>query len=167
MISSPLPGIPGKDFRILQNFYDNPNNHYTSLYGMKGHGGYDLDPMVPGQQGVVVYSPQDGYIQYSDSGKVALGKHAIITDARTGRQSILGHFARFMNIPNGTWVHERDQVGIMGQTGDATGVHVHFAFKHVDVAGNALEKGNGFDGCIPVGEYTSLWMSGTLTPSGV
>ncbi len=167
MISCALPGIPGKDFRIVQTFYDNPNKHYTLLYGMKGHGGYDLAPMIPGTPSLPLFSPHDGFIQYIDSGSVGLGKHAIITDARTGRQSYLGHMSRFMAIANGSWVHERDQVGIMGTTGDSTNFHVHQAFKHIDISGNVLEANNGFGGCVPVGEFISLWTFGSLTDHGV
>lgn len=165
MISCPLPGVPDKDFRIKQTYYDNPDGHYTQFYGMLGHGGYDLCPMLPGTRGVLVYAPHDGLLRQYDTGKKGLGKHVIIEDPRNGRRSYLGHFERFhAAAPDGWWIHEHDPVGM---TGDATGIHVHFAFAHIDMAGKLLDADNGFLGCIPVGCLTSLWMQQTLTTVGV
>lgn len=168
MISSPLPGIPGKDFRIVQTFYDNPNRHYTKLYGMKGHGGYDLAPMTPGQRGVIVYAPHDGILEQINAGAVGLGRHVTLTDRELGRLTYLGHFERYVaSAKNGQLVHEHDPVGIMGETGDATGVHVHFEFKHIRPQdGAVIDAGNGFRGAVPIGYLTSLWLPQTLTAEG-
>lgn len=165
MIFCCLPGLPGVDFRLVQTFYDRPD--YYRKYGLAAHAGYDLAPMVPGTRGVIVYAPHDGLVLQRDFGKAGYGRHAEIVDLAGGRASVCAHFERFFKLPADGRVRQGDPVGVMGMTGDATGVHVHFDFRRVDQEGNTLGEGNGFSGRIPVGQYVRLWHPGvTLCAPG-
>ncbi|WP_248929300.1 M23 family metallopeptidase [Paenibacillus hamazuiensis] len=67
----------------------------------------------------------------ADNGKVIYagfksdyGNHVII-DHMNGYQTLYAHMSQ-LNVTNGKIVEKGEKIGVMGSTGDATGVHLHF-----------------------------------------
>lgn len=159
MIFSPLSGLLDKDYRITQEFGVNPK--YYVKYGLRGHNGCDLSAYI----GTQLFAPFDGYVQYADEGKIGYGKYAtIISDViginRQRRRVDLGHLSRFMNLSNGSFIHQGDPVGISGNSGDSTGPHVHITYKVLDADGKVLDYNNGYHGAIDISPYIQTWVVG-------
>lgn len=72
-----------------------------------------------------------GSIKATDNGKVVLAGwygdygNAVIIDHGNGIQTLYGHM-RSIKVREGQTVQKGTTIGIMGSTGDSTGVHVHF-----------------------------------------
>ncbi|MGG0937097.1 M23 family metallopeptidase [Brevibacillus centrosporus] len=72
-----------------------------------------------------------GSIQATESGKVVLAGwygdygNAVIIDHGNGVQTLYGHM-KSIRVSEGERVNKGTSIGIMGSTGDSTGVHVHF-----------------------------------------
>lgn len=156
MIYSPLPeGI----YRISQWFGSNPR--YYKKYGHKGHNGYDFAPLVAGQKDVPVYAPHEGVVRLGDEGDVGYGRfveiltlpYNVIGDRK---KSTLAHLSEFY-VKDGQYVGSGDMIGIMGTTGDSTGVHLHWTYKKANREGITLDKGNGYAGAIPIAAFTLRW----------
>lgn len=96
------------------------NGVLTSLYGQRWgrlHKGLDI--------------AGSGSIRATESGKVVLagwygdyGK-AVIIDHGNGVQTLYGHM-KSLRVSEGEQVSKGTSIGIMGSTGDSTGIHVHF-----------------------------------------
>lgn len=159
-VINPVAGLPNRHFRLMQKFGDRPE--YYKKYGHKGHNGYDIAPFIRGQKGVPIYAPHDGFVTIGDQGKIGYGKFVTITSEvynKKGhrRQSHLAHLASF-DVADSVWVNQGEQIGIMGTTGDSTGVHLHWTYKRLDVDKNIMDKDNGYNGAIDVGLNTLLWL---------
>lgn len=148
MIFSPLPGKP----LINQGFGQNPESYVP--FGMLGHNGIDFGVPV----GTVIYAPHDGVVTVKDSGTKDYGLHVVITDAR--RQSTLAHLSA-VNVQNGTTISQGDPIGKSGQSGNATGAHLHWTFKILK-NGVVQNKENGYQGAMDVTEFTRLWLDQSL-----
>ncbi|WP_135554584.1 peptidoglycan DD-metalloendopeptidase family protein [Paenibacillus cymbidii] len=83
--------------------------------------------ILASDNGKVVYS---GY----DSG---YGNHIII-DHMNGYRTLYGHMSK-LNVSVGKIVEKGEVIGIMGSTGDSTGVHLHFEVQRNGVAENPLK----------------------------
>jgi murein DD-endopeptidase MepM/ murein hydrolase activator NlpD len=72
-----------------------------------------------------------GSIKASDNGRVLLARwygkygNAVILDHGNGVQTLYGHM-KSLSVREGEQVRKGTTIGIMGSTGDSTGVHVHF-----------------------------------------
>ncbi|MFD2672181.1 peptidoglycan DD-metalloendopeptidase family protein [Marinicrinis sediminis] len=93
----------------------------TSSYGMRWgsmHKGIDM-------------VSKDKTILAADSGEVTFaGKksgygNAVIIDHKNGYQTLYAHLNK-VSVSAGTKVEKGEQVGVMGNTGNSTGVHLHF-----------------------------------------
>ncbi|MCG5254740.1 peptidoglycan DD-metalloendopeptidase family protein [Brevibacillus agri] len=75
-----------------------------------------------------------GSIKATDNGRVILAGwygdygNAVIIDHGNGIQTLYGHM-RSIKVREGQTVQKGTTIGIMGSTGDSTGVHVHFEVK--------------------------------------
>lgn len=161
MINLPLPE---GTYRLTQGF--GGNKSYYKKYDLAGHNGYDLAPPKAGQKGVIVYAPHDGFATIHDEGKNGYGLYVEIlslpyTHQGKRRKSVLAHLERVL-VTNGQTVSQGDAIGIMGTTGDSTGIHLHWTYKVTDRAGNTLDKNNGFLGAVPIGKYSRKWILETL-----
>lgn len=105
----------------------------TSGYGPRGgilHAGQDYAPPRPGQGGVGIYAVTDGTVTRAGfsnvlkhhSGNGVLINHGVINGDRV--ESYYGHLASFL-VRVGQRVKAGDLIGIMGTTGNSTGVHLH------------------------------------------
>ncbi|MDB5055726.1 MAG: rane protein [Bacilli bacterium] len=80
----------------------------------------------------------------ADNGKVIYagftsdyGNHVII-DHMNGYKTVYAHLSQF-SVTVGKVVEKGDKVGVMGSTGDATGVHLHFEVRRDDNPENPLK----------------------------
>lgn len=156
MLYSPLPE---GTYRITQSFGSRPS--YYRKYGLKGHNGVDLAPLVPGSQGILVFAPHEGYVTIGNEGKTGYGQFVEIlslpyTTEGTRKKSTLAHLAEFL-VNDGQFVGSGDVIGIMGTTGDSSGIHVHWTYKRADSDGNSLDKDNGYKGAISIAPFTLCW----------
>lgn len=105
-------------FRVTQGF----NGIYDQKFGATGtHGAYDIAPPSPGQT-----PPIPAYTNgvVSDVGSTGpYGKHFYVTDAN-GVKWLYGHL-NSLDVKNGDQIAKGQTVGIMGDTGNADGVHLH------------------------------------------
>ena len=151
-------------YRITQAF--GVNAAYYKKYGLKAHNGIDYGPMIPGKEGVTVYAPHEGYVSVIDEGNVGYGLHVeILSRAYNNdghrKKSTLAHFARVL-VQNGQYVGSGDPIGIMGTSGDSTGIHCHFTYKVADKDGYSMNINNGFKGALPVAKSVLKWVNATL-----
>ncbi|CAM3648568.1 peptidoglycan DD-metalloendopeptidase family protein [Marinicrinis lubricantis] len=93
----------------------------TSSYGMRWgsmHKGIDL-------------VSDDRTIMAADNGEVIFAGtksgygNAIIIDHHNGYQTLYGHLSK-ISVSVGTKVEQGDAIGVMGNTGNSTGTHLHF-----------------------------------------
>ena len=159
MIFSPLPGKVGVDYRLTQCFHSRPE--YYIKYGLKEHAGLDFAPMKPGQKGIILYAPCEGYVKYTDEGKIGFGRYVeIISEGynREGdrRKVVLAHLEKLL-VPNGSFVAQGDRVAIMGNTGDSSNFHTHLGYKKLDPFGQTVNKNNGNLGNIDVTSFIRQW----------
>lgn len=161
MLFNPLPD---GSYRITQRFGERPE--YYKKYGLAGHNGLDYGPPVPGQKGVVVYAPHDGYVKVLNDGDIGYGLHVEIlslpyNNKGRRRKSTLAHLDRVL-VAGRQFISQGDAVGIMGTTGDSTGIHLHWTYKVADRTGKTLDKGNGYAGALPIGKFTRKWIAETI-----
>lgn len=156
--------VPEGSYRLTQKFGERPA--YYKKYGMAGHNGYDLAPTSIGQHNVPVFAPHDGTCRVLNDGNVGYGLHVELLSQPYNaegkrRKSTLAHLDRIL-VSNGQMINQGDIVGIMGETGDAEGIHLHWTYKIADRNGDSLSKDNGYLGAIPIGHYARKWISATL-----
>lgn len=146
--------------RITQHFGQN-KQHYGQ-YGLLGHDGLDLTGPVQGAS-VPVYAPCDGIVTLTGTitGFAAYGKGVLITSPpdRLGRrrQVILGHHASVSAL-DGQYIHQGEQIGMMGSTGASTGMHCHVGLRFLLPDGSIENFGNGFHGWINAEPYIRFWL---------
>lgn len=161
MILSPLPA---RTFRITQGFGKRPE--YYKQYGHDGHNGYDMVPRIMGlRKHMDVYAPHEGYCKviWSDKG---YGNYVQITSTPYNleghrRRSVLAHLREPL-VENGQWVGAGDLIGVMGNTGNSSGIHLHWTYKRLNGKGVTLDRDNGYAGAIPIGKYTLQWLDKTI-----
>lgn len=106
----------------------------TSGFGQRAgilHAGQDYAPPKPGQSGVGIYAVTSGTVTRAGFGNVlkyhsgngVLIDHGVINGDKV--ESYYGHLASF-RVRVGQKVSAGDLIGIMGTTGNSTGVHLHF-----------------------------------------
>jgi murein DD-endopeptidase MepM/ murein hydrolase activator NlpD len=97
----------------------------------KFHKGVDLTSgnrsILAADNGKVIYA---GY-------KSDYGNHIII-DHLNGYKTVYGHLSK-MNVSVGTIVEKGEKIGVMGNTGDSTGTHLHFEIRTSDHPKNPLK----------------------------
>ena len=80
----------------------------------------------------------------ADSGVVAFaGKknglgNAIIIDHKNGYQTVYGHLSK-INVKKGQVVEKGEKIGVMGNTGNSTGTHLHFEIHKNGTPKNPLD----------------------------
>lgn len=98
------------------------------------HQGIDLaapanSPISAIDNGIVIYAGQ-GFSGY--------GRLVIIEHPPYGYQSYYAHLSRF-EVQKGDLVQKGELVGLMGRSGRATGVHLHFEIRKDNVVLNPLD----------------------------
>lgn len=125
---------PLKNFRLSSPFLN-----ISKIRGHKPHQGVDY--MAP--RGSAVLSAADGIVVVADDSTLSpnYGKTVLIQH-KGGYQTLYSHLDS-IEIEVGYWVRAGESIGIIGETGKATGVHLHFEIikdKHrvnpIDYVGN-------------------------------
>lgn len=98
----------------------NPIINRGFLNGKRPHNGLDLK----GRKNEPVYAAHDGYVVYAGSKFRGYGK-MIILEYDDGWATLYGHLNKF-KVKTGQEVKAGEEIGAMGRTGRATGVHLHF-----------------------------------------
>ena len=88
--------------------------------GKNSHLGIDLR----GQKGDPIFAAHDGIVIYARSGFRGYGRMVILEYDKTWA-TLYGHLSRY-TVKTGQKIHVGDVIGLMGRTGRATGVHLHF-----------------------------------------
>lgn len=115
---------------ISQHFGENPKAY--AQWGA-GHAGTDIAVPV----GTPVYSAQTGIVVACRSDKPAkyLGLDDHVQSADDRYQDLYAHLSR-IHVKNGESVAAGDQIGTSGNTGNATGSHLHFGERPLPRADN-------------------------------
>lgn len=100
--------FPVVDGRITQKF-------------KPSHTGIDIAPPVPGDTSTPCLAPEAATVVESSSGKIE-GNYVILQGAHGFYY--FGHFEKRLVI-NGQTLKEGAPLGVLGQTGQATGIHTH------------------------------------------
>jgi murein DD-endopeptidase MepM/ murein hydrolase activator NlpD len=128
--------------KVTQEFGANPANY--AGFGLKGHEGVDYVPVDPFwgvhaiEAGSVVLDHDERDTAYGNSVRV---------QSADGRVLLYAHLSE--NVVNlGDEVEAGQLLGIMGNTGNSHGAHLHLSVYHVDILGQRLNIDNGFKGML-------------------
>lgn len=145
--------------RVTQHFGDNYKIYRQ--FGLAGHNGIDFTGEHKGEH-VPVYSPFDAQVVVvGDEGKKGYGKYVRLHTKpdNTGRKRdiVLAHLSEsFVEV--GDWVPMGDPVGVMGNTGFSSGLHLHLGLRYLNEAGNVLNANNGYFGYVDFEPYLRFWV---------
>lgn len=137
----------------------NSREFYTSI-GMKGHNGLDLATW----HGEPVFHAglYEGRMKIEKDFSGGIGVDVISTypvALQGGREVYVKTRYWHLKTPighDGKIVRLGEIIGLADNTGASSGDHLHFGLKVCDEDGNALEKGNGYNGAIDPWPYIDL-----------
>jgi peptidoglycan hydrolase-like protein with peptidoglycan-binding domain len=109
----PLPGKHG---------YSGPDGRFGAPRSGHIHQGQDLPAPCGGKEVV----DETGQVKVNAYQAAGAGYYVVIHGAITGTDSVYMHLQRASWAPAGTTVYAGQQIGRVGETGDATGCHLHF-----------------------------------------
>lgn len=111
--------------RITSGF--NPKRYHPVLKKWRSHRGVDY----AGAVGTPVHVTGNGKIVYQGWG-TGYGRYIKVQHA--GKyQTLYGHLSRFGKFKKGSYVTQGETIGYIGQSGLATGPHLHYEFRINDV----------------------------------
>ena len=130
--------------RITQYFGENPESY--SNYGLLGHDGLDL---VPVDNDFTVHSYTNGiaiHVYVSST----YGNTVIVLDVENNLAVRYAHFKE-LYIQQNQIIKFGDALGVAGNTGNSSGIHLHTHVVPIDKFGQKLYSDNGFKGrCDPL-----------------
>ena len=159
MIISPLKCNIRKDFRITQKFGN--NSKYYARFGLSGHDGIDFAGRNPGDK-VPCYACFDGEIVGIGKSKHGYGNYIKIKTDRNGngesRELLYAHLDSFSDgLKKGDRVYVGNPIGIIGNTGNSTGVHLHLRVRVFAEDGTIKNYNNGYKGAYDYLPYLLQW----------
>ena len=101
----------------------------------KDHNGIDL----AANEGTPVYAVKDGYVAYCIENDATFGNYIILTHDTGKMSSVYAHLSSFCKNQY-DFVKKGDIIGYVGQTGMATGSHLHFEIRQGGVAQDPKTK---------------------------
>ncbi len=107
--------------RISSNF--NPNRRHPVLNTIRAHRGVDYAAPT----GTPVMAAGDGTIR--TRGRNGGYGNAVVIQHGGGITTLYGHLSRFGKFRQGTRVRQGDVIGYVGQSGLATGPHLHYEYR--------------------------------------
>lgn len=127
-------------------------NGYKMSNG-KIHAGIDITTAANNR---TLYSVCVGTVTKVQKLTTSYGYHIYIKDIATGNTFIMAHFQE-IHVSEGQPVDRNTVVGIMGQTGNATGPHVHIEMKNSSgtLINGQLAGYLGFSTNTPLGNYNT------------
>jgi len=140
VIEQPIPEYAKKGTKVVLGegtgkfVWPVVNYKLSDYYGMrwgKLHKGIDITGnknILAADNGVVIYTGNkgDGY------------GNKVVIDHKNGYVTVYGHLSK-IETSKGKIVEKGEKIGIMGSTGDSTGVHLHFEIQRNGVAENPLK----------------------------
>lgn len=102
--------------------FGGPANAFGAPRGDHVHQGQD----VMAACGVPLLAAQGGFVRASAFQAGGAGNYVVIRGAATLEDYMYAHLAAPSTAPKGTTVATGQQIGVVGQTGDATACHLHF-----------------------------------------
>lgn len=93
--------------------------------GRKKHDGID----ITGKKNTPILAAESGKVIYAGKGFTGYGKLIIIEHRGDTWASFYGHLNGF-KVREGQKVYKGQQIGYMGRTGRASGVHLHFEIRY-------------------------------------
>ena len=117
---------------ITQNFYQNPQDY--AVFNLPGHGGTDLGgkPL-----GTPVLSAADGRVVNAGWDPEGYGSWVKVDAMGYGAEIMYCHLSE-VDVATGQFLQAGNQVGKLGATGNATGVHLHIEVRLTRVDGSYL-----------------------------
>ncbi|MGI6459229.1 MAG: M23 family metallopeptidase [Candidatus Hydrogenedentales bacterium] len=88
------------------------------------HKGIDISA----PKGCPIYATADGFVARAERDRSGYGKHVIVNHAG-GYSTLYAHLSE-IRVKAGAWVRAGQVVGEAGQTGRASGVHLHYEVRH-------------------------------------
>lgn len=127
-----------------QGFGENPENY--KQYNLAGHEGVDYS--TKGDR--TIYSPERGIVERDyDKPCGAYGNYVVIyyPDSK-----LIVYFAHLKEnfVEIGDVVERGDIIGIMGNTGNSTGAHLHISGKKINEKKEILNLDNGYKGFVDI-----------------
>lgn len=128
---------------------DGKGVHYTSGYGprnvskYKHHSGLDFARLNRIGSNFPIVSATEGTVTHAGKSTGAAsnyGNYVKVTDPRTGLEYRYAHMSS-VSVKTGDTVSYGQQLGIMGETGGAKGVHLHFEIHTPTVKPGILPSG--------------------------
>ncbi|MFI5028200.1 MAG: peptidoglycan DD-metalloendopeptidase family protein [Solirubrobacterales bacterium] len=112
----------GYEFPILgPHNYGGPENRFGAPRAGHTHQGQD----VLANCGLALVAARGGKVQYAGY-EAAAGNYIVIDGKGTGYDMVYMHLAEPSPLRTGDTVRTGEPIGIVGDTGDATGCHLHF-----------------------------------------
>lgn len=110
----PAPASRGSGSVYITSLFDDPRPDHL-------HQGIDIGA----REGTPIRAPDDGMVDYTGWGdrygryvRIEMGDH----------DTLYAHMSRFADLSRGSAVHRGDTIGYVGESGDATGPHLHFEY---------------------------------------
>ena len=85
-----------------------------------------------------IYAIDHGIVTYAGHGKTGYGRLVVVTHVDKRFKSYYAHLSRY-KVERGDVVRKGDLVGLMGKSGRATGVHLHFEIRKDQLAIDPLD----------------------------
>lgn len=130
---------------LTQGFGENPQNYQQ--FGLNGHEGLDYIPKDADKQ---VYAVESGTVVSDVDDPVqgkSYGTNVVVFVPTNRRLWTYAHLAQNF-VSKGEKVLRGQVIGLMGDTGNTTGPHLHLGLRLADAAGNPLNSTNGFKGFV-------------------
>lgn len=135
-----------------ENCQDKYGLEWKSIYQrMEGHNGIDLradrwQPVYCAQDGTITEATQD-----SDGG-IYVSVESFV-EGKVWRHRYKHLMSFVLKLKVGKYIKTGQLLGWAGDTGRATGVHLHFDLKELDITGRILNYNNGYFGAVPPMQY--------------
>lgn len=147
-------------YKVTQVFGARPE--YYGQFGFDGHEGVDLIPIDSDWN---MYAIEDGTVirDYDDPRTGgAYGNYCLIWNDKNRRGWWYCHMSKNSVYP-GQEIKRGDQVGVMGDTGNTSGAHLHLGLRYGDVNKNPINTDNGYKGFVdPLPVLKELNMEGEV-----
>lgn len=111
---------PTSSHSVITSYYG-----WRKLDGRAAHFHKGID--ISGVTNRNIYAADNGVVEFAGWSSGGYG-NKIIINHRNGYKTLYGHLAH-INVKPGQVVHKDTVIGIMGTTGDSTGIHLHFEIR--------------------------------------
>lgn len=142
------------------NLCPNGSKEFYPSIGMKGHSG--LDFAAYSGEPVFHAGTYDGILKIEKDFQGGIGVDVVSKNKIELKDGYYGYVkTRYWHLKapvgwDGKEIKFGEQIGLADNTGASSGDHLHFGLKKCDKYGNAIEKGNGYNGAIDPLPYMTL-----------